>query len=289
MSVDGKTEEQDFADAFDEITDESATKVKNNDADESVMGINPDKPDTDPEVVHEEVVTEPEGEIAVDYRALYEKEQQKTSSWDGRIRAANVRAEEAEKALALLKEEAPKGKEAVVVPPDEGGNDGTLDDFFSEFPDLKTPLNTLIDSKVNARIATIEAALNEIKPTVSSLRKTVETDNNAKHFNSIAAAHPDYAEIRDSGKLKAWVDSQPSILRGALETVLTSGTAKDVIEMYDTYKKQINQPIKPNTGTRADPRLANSIAVEGSPGDIPTGTKPKAVTFDDAWDEANSS
>lgn len=295
-----KTDEENFADAFDESVAgakqdsndpaEAAKKKKEEEerlasttnTDDGILNKGPDDVQ-DTTVVTTETDVIP-GETATDYEALYEKERQKTLSWDGRIKAANKRADDAEAALKAKEDAAER---ATIDPP---ATDSTLDEFFTEFPDLKEPLTVLVQTEVDSRVkAAIDSALGEIKPTITTLQQNAKLSDDQLHFNAIVQAHPDFEAIRDSGKLKAWIDAQSPIIKASLTSVFEKGSATQVIEMFDMYKRSV-KPKQTTTSTGDLSSKAKALmAVPGSTDGPPSETKTKAVTYDDAWAEANSS
>lgn len=81
----------------------------------------------------------------------------------------------------------------------------------------------LVDEKVNAALAPLRER--EAKQAVS------------EHEQTIYGAHPDADEVYESAEFKAWMGQQPGYARAAIEHALSKGTAKDVIEVFSTFKE----------------------------------------------------
>jgi len=223
----------------------------------------------------------PESSDETDYKDLYEKEKQRTSSWEGRIRAANKRAEEAEAKLA----EALKAKGETPTLPD-GASEEDLEAFFKEYPDLESPFRALARKEAEALV---DERLQKITPKIESIEQRSQADDTKAHFDAIAEKHPDFSEIVESGKLEAWINAQPAFLREGLQRVAQSGSASEVIEMFDSYKR-VNTPSpqskpKPKPTPSASRRAQDLLAVPGSSGGPPKDG-PAKEDFDAAWEEA---
>ena len=90
----------------------------------------------------------------------------------------------------------------------------------AELAELKALLST-----------TAEALKGQIQPVVQAVADTTAE----KHLNTILAKHADALEIYPD--VAKWVETQPKILQPAFKATLEGGSASDVIELYDLYKK----------------------------------------------------
>ena len=61
----------------------------------------------------------------------------------------------------------------------------------------------------------------------------------ARHFTRIRDAHKDFETIFQSPEYGGWVEKQPAFLRASIQAVYERGTAKQVIELLDTYKQAV--------------------------------------------------
>lgn len=88
--------------------------------------------------------------------------------------------------------------------------------------------NARIDARVDEKVA---AAL---KPQAEKAEKDAEAAHNAV----IYAKHPDADEIVTSNEFSAWRDRQSTFVRAGIESVFKTGTAADVIEVFDNFKAE---------------------------------------------------
>lgn len=115
---------------------------------------------------------------------------------------------------------------------DEGVDLELFGDFSEEA--IAKGIASLVDQRVAKAIA----------PTQAREAESIEQ----QHFNAIEQAHPDIESIVESSEFDSWVAKQPSFSRDAIQSVLSQGTATQVIELFDTYKAAIT---KPDTGNPA--------------------------------------
>lgn len=216
---------------------------------------------------------------------------QRMKSWEGRIAAANKRAEEAE---ARLKQEATEqqDKSDDVLPVGEGEEDADLREFVSEFPDLVKPIHKLA-GKIAEQI--VDRKLASITPRLEQVSATVEESTFDSHLERITTAHPDWRQIRDSGKLAAWVKGQPKFMQPQLQRVIDDGETSEIIEMFDTYKLSVGEsqtkqtPTTNSTTSESKKAKAKALAaVPSSSGGPPKDTYKNKDDYDSAWDEATS-
>lgn len=288
------TPEEEFEKAFTEATAES-----NEDSEEALEPQESQDPESTEEVPQHptedqstsapedyqdsgEGEEESEGGEETDYKALYEKEVQRTKSWEGRIKAANERAKAAEEALKTRstledKSETTPAEEAVEDDPE-------LAALFEEIPELEKPFKSLVEKR-GAEIAQkiVKAEIEKLRPTFEKVETFTRQTETEAHFLQIEKAHPDYRKYVDNGALNAFIESQPSFVRSRMQEITTSGTAEEVIELFDTFKQSNSKRKAGSTSQKAD-ALA---AVPGAPGGPPAGS-PDKNDFDAAWKDAIS-
>lgn len=235
---------------------------------------------------------------STDWKSMFEKEKQKTSSWNGRIRKANERAAEAEKKLsdtlqrveALEKQLQAKSEkpQRETLPEDKGvsSDDADLQEFFEEYPDLEKPLKKLVKLEAE-RIADDRVA--KFAPQVDEIKATTDEQARERHFNEIRQSHPDFEKIIKDGLLDKWIAVQPSFVKKALEIVKIEGDAQSVIEMFDSFKKSTGwrTPTTPEQSNVNQRKVDALLAVEGNTGGPPKA-KPDTNDFDSAWKEATT-
>jgi hypothetical protein len=76
--------------------------------------------------------------------------------------------------------------------------------------------------------------------TSQSSKEDLERIAEENRLNTIRNAHPDFDNLRDSGKIVAWIQKQPGRLRGSLLKTYNEGDADSVIALLNQYKKDKN-------------------------------------------------
>lgn len=215
---------------------------------------------------------------------------QKMKSWEGRITAANKRADEAE-ARIQGQAKSTNSDGSTLPDGDSAGADeaqSIINEFVQEFPDLEKPINTLIDKKVKERVDRIvEEKIKPVQTTVESITATVSDRETKEHLGKITAAHPDWEKIYKTGALKTWIDLQPSFIQNALNEIVKSGSTEEIIELFDQYKKSTGR-VKPSQNAEGSQSKVNQLeAVHSTPTTPPRGGQKKDPNdFDAGWDDA---
>ena len=105
--------------------------------------------------------------------------------------------------------------------------------------------------EVKGLLATTTTALTEqLAPITSQIASSAEE----KHYNAIYAAHADADKIVPD--VQKWIAEQPKFLQPQFSKVLSDGSAAEVVELFDTYKKTIATP----DTTKADTLKADTEA-----------------------------
>jgi hypothetical protein len=224
------------------------------------------QPEDNPEPEPEDEAESPE---ETDYKALYEKAEQRFKSFEGRYKKEKEAWEQRIVQPAPAREE-PKEVEA---PPEEA----FLAKFREEYnDDVIKAVELISERKARALLDAVSAE--RIEPLQQAYAKTARE----AHFNTIRSAHSDWEDVVGSDAFTGWVDQQPSFMKAAYNQVLQQGTAQDVNDLLTTFKQTTAKPTKPNI----DPAKARAAsAVKTARGVMPTGS-PKRQDYDSAWDEA---
>lgn len=221
-----------------------------------------------------------------DWKALYEKEKQRTSSWEGRITAANKRAEEAEKRAKELEGSAGAQEETPPQKQEEADDaDPELKEFFAEFPELEKPFTKLVEQR-GAAIAQkiVQAEIEKIKPTLDTVSTNQQAEAERAHFAAIDAAHPDWRDSVQNGDLEKWIHEQPSIIRDRLTEVTQKGSASEVIELFDQFKKSSGSNPPQQSPQERSSKAAAAAAVPASSAGPPPD-KDVEGDFDTEWEK----
>ena len=78
------------------------------------------------------------------------------------------------------------------------------------------------------------------QPTGPTSNEDLERIAKEKRFNTIRNAHPDFDNLRDSGRIVAWIQKQPRRLRDSLLKTYNEGDADSVIALVNQFKKDKN-------------------------------------------------
>lgn len=121
-----------------------------------------------------------------------------------------------------------------------------------------------------------EEVLQEVRAEIAPLIKQSQQDAATAHVNTILQAHPDIASVLESTEFAEWMGKQPSYVQEAMAAVLDNGSAKQVVEVLDSYKASTQSSQK--TSQAPSPQAAAQKVVDqlktpvpNSPSEIPGG------------------
>lgn len=200
------------------------------------------------------VILAKDGVHTIGYEKLVEaREGEKTAKEE----AAALKQE-----LETLKKAAPTPAPTAAPAPAATPEPGAKADF-GDFSD--EALEKGIVNLVEARVAAIVDA--RVAERLSPLQQKQETDAATLHLTTIYTAHPDLDSLVESKELNQWIEKQPSFARAGYRTVLSDGTAADVVEMFDAFKEATGKTAAPPAPTPApaaakpDPAAAAQAAI----------------------------
>lgn len=188
---------------------------------------------------------------APDYEKLYKETVQKTKSWEGRLSAADRRANEAEAKLKEVQTATPKPAE-IVLNEDE---QKVLDAFTAEMgEDFIKPLTILLKraiaestGKVSKEVESLKTTVETAKTTAESASKTLELDVATKHWEAIEKAFPDVEKLLDpiddkgqktgDGPVTTWAKTLPYAEAQEALATIERGKTSEVIKLLGDYKK----------------------------------------------------
>jgi hypothetical protein len=219
-------------------------------------------------------------------------ERQRNASWEGRISAANTRADEAEARAKEAAEAKAKKKDEEDQTASED-DDKVLSQFYSDFPELEAPLKILLKKHGSENTA---AVLEEIKPSLKKVDEVAETQKetaDSEHVSQLRTAHPDIEKIAKSGVMLDWIETQPSYLKPGLLKVYQNGSTQDAIDLISEFKrvtgygktKETNTNEKDKTDTDKDAKLKSMMQVDSDSSGPPAG-EPDKSDYDSAAKDA---
>ena len=148
--------------------------------------------------------------------------------------------------------------------------------IFGDFSDqaLAQGIAKLVQAQVAAMVAPVRADVESVKQSSAPLQQNAVKTAEQLHFEAIQSKHPDVDSLVESQELKAWIEAQPSYVQPAMLRILgdkhqfgdgradpnTAGTAAQVIELFDNFKKA-TQPAAAPPPT-SDPRATAAAAAK---------------------------
>ena len=123
----------------------------------------------------------------------------------------------------------------------------------------------------------------EVQKVVAPLQQQLHAGEAQAHVQTILAAHPDAADVGKSEAMQQWIASQPSFAQRAIENVLANGSAKEVVEVLDSFKAATAVANEPEQKQDLKPEAAAATVLEqpkpkppNSLSDLPAGATPAA-------------
>jgi hypothetical protein len=212
--------------------------------------------------------------------AELKKERQRTSSWDGRIKAANKKAKELEAENASLKEQLAKVQESSNDTEDQTDQE-VMDKFKETFPEL-IEFADVMQRKIDKRLPNTPVKVdpepedNGDQDATDNQSTTVDTGQSEKqkqaaaneHHRLTRKAHPDLDEAVSTGVLLTWINQQPDYIKDHLGEVYYGengkGSAQQVIDMVTNFKSKTGWKSQLPTGNKAkEDKLQSMVANEG--------------------------
>lgn len=226
-------------DEGDTVTETSETETGN----QPVVVATPEK-DAAKEVEAKPVLMAKDGVHTIDYQKLVDAREGE--------RIWKAKAEENEAAFLELKAQAQQRADAGQAPTAvdnvlaaataAGFTAEQAEELFGDFsPEaMLKAITTIGNAQVEGRVKELDAKyegkfkeLTELVKPLADKQVVSETD---LHYKAIYDKYPDADSIVESKELADWIASQPSFTHAGFKSVLTQGTAKEVIELFDTFK-----------------------------------------------------
>ncbi|AYO54400.1 hypothetical protein [Acinetobacter wuhouensis] len=160
----------------------------------------------------------------------------------------------------------------------EQGVDPAVFGDFSE-KDLAAGIQKVVDMRVSAMVD------QRVKDALAPFQQQQAISAEQAHFTEIFTAHPDAESVVESKEFNDWMNAQPSITKGAYETVLNGGSASQVVELLGLYKsanQSTEQAVEPDKVKAAAQEAVKNAQtqVPHSLSDLPAGS-PAGVSRDE--------
>ena len=113
-----------------------------------------------------------------------------------------------------------------------------------------------VDTVVERKVAVAESRMREemrkeLNAALAPLREREAQSAERAHQQAIYAAHPDADEVFESAEFKRWMGEQPAFARAGIEHAMTNGEAKDVIDVFSSFKAATGKGNTADAVTRA--------------------------------------
>lgn len=278
-----------FESSFAEATDQTAGQV--------VTEVEKKPPVADPnaEIKTGEVVKPDE----TDYKALYEKELQRTKSWEGRLSASEQRNKELATRLTEIETSSTQAKsvsEESLVNVDDPLIKGFIEEMGDDF--IK-PLDAYMKRQLKPIIEELIKPVMEKVPEIEKKVEAVDEKNSADHFNAILEAHSDVVDLvkknpeTNQSVIDEYIDGLPYREAVKAQEIVLRGKTQDVIKFLTEFKEKTGRTtvVKPNVQENVQVQAVSkekinaATAVKGGSPVIPK-TKAHAEDFLGAFNEA---
>lgn len=153
--------------------------------------------------------------------------------------------------LDALKAAPPKGKEDEEPPPPDytllfqNLTEGLPEEILTELKDYEEEFDHISrfegikrEQLAKRLIDLMNVSFKRMGEQLQPFFKAVGETAQSAHYTTLKTSHPDFEEIRDSGQLEKWIETQPKITQKAYRDVYKNGETSDVIELFDTFKKE---------------------------------------------------
>lgn len=191
-----------------------------------------------------------------------------------REKAARFEQTAQEQAMLIEDLKAAKAKDA-----ETGGTEAqeaVMAEYAGEYPELMEDLKPYLDGMMAGVIKRMSDLESKIAQDLQPIQEDKAKAATKAHFDFILEKHPDSEEIAASQEFVAWINSQPSFVRDRYEQIAQNGSAEQVVEMLDAYRK-VNPATsdagkEPDLGKTVEGKLAQvKNPVPSSLSEVPGG------------------
>lgn len=176
--------------------------------------------------------------------------------------------------------------------------EASLAKYQEDWPDIAKHEKLLRRAEYND---VINHVFSQLRPIIEEMQSKMSSYGKRTLYDDLVDMVPDYDDVRD--KALAWIDTQPEYLKNAYRHVADNGTAEEVADLINRYKRETNYqapaaapaatppaaPAAPATPPPAVPpaaaAAAAALAPVGSSRSEPPKPGPDANDFDAAFAE----
>jgi hypothetical protein len=235
-----------------------------------------------------------------DYKVLFEAEQQRTRSWEGRLSAAERRNAELQAQIQTpvsTKQDTPVSTESLV-----DADDPLIQSFIKEMgADFIKPLDAYMKKQLKPIIEELIKPFVDRVPVIEQRVAANDEVRVQEHFGKIYSAHSDVEDlvkpdpVTNQSALDVYVESLPYAEAVSKKKIMQDGTTQQVIDLLTEFKKKTGKVVppvietpqpKPNALVNASKdEIVAATAVKGKVSIIPKG-KAAINDFAGAFSEA---
>lgn len=204
------------------------------------------------------VIMAKDGKHTIGFEKLVEARQQaqeaKQQAEEARAELERLRAEAQARADAGEQQTAADKNAEIAQQAIDGGVDPEIFGDFSEEA-MAAGVKKLVEQHLQQALA--------------PLQQREQLTQQQAHEQFIYAAHPDADSIIESQELVTWLSAQPNFAQAAYQRVLQQGTAAEVVELFDTFKKSSGLTQEQSSGNGKDVHAAAQRAIANAQEQVP--------------------
>lgn len=179
-------------------------------------------------------------------------------------------------------------------------NSKNYDEFASEYPSLVEPIKAIafevsrVDEVFNyitqlwETIDDLQKRVYALSPAVEKLKETEEQRVIRQALKAIKDAHPDFESIINGANLANWIESKPSYKKAIYKQVYEAGTAEDIIDMLNDFKKETGIITAKSPEIKKPVKQYLNLAVDNGSQVMPKASNSEPASFEDAWKQLTS-
>lgn len=162
-----------------------------------------------------------------------------------------------ERAQANAQDRADAGEQATEADQNLGAAQSAIEagvdvDIFGDFSEeaIAKGVATLQARAMEAMRAELRA---EFEKEIAPFRQSKAKEVADAHYNAIYAKHPDADELIQSTEFADWQKTLPAFMREGVEKAMSTGTADQINEVFDTFKQAGQPKVAPQQQVQAKP------------------------------------
>lgn len=260
---------------------------------------NPEKPEVTEEVIELDVVDDTPEEVLEEVVAEASSNDTPQEELEYFTNLSNEPSPELVKEQEELSNKVSTNKEATKNV-DLAVKDKNYDEFASEYPSLVDPIKAIafevsrVDevfkyiTQLWETIDDLQKRVYALSPAVEKLKETEEQRVIRQALKAIKDAHPDFESIINGADLANWIESKPSYKKAIYKQVYDSGTAEDIIDMLNDFKKETGIINVKTPEVKKPVKQYLNLAVDNGSQVMPKASNSEPASFEDAWKQLTS-